>query len=197
MNNRNITKGQDNLIRTLDITIKFGVREFFRKGGFVKKVIGLVIIVGVISLLSAFYIPGFTDKNQSRNAVEGVLDNVIEQNYDEAFKSVYIYDRASDLEPTISFNDAKTKWINRVKDLKEKGTYVVGYSNLRVKLDDTYPVGTVDLVIIENGEKTVKKNVDLWFAKREGNWKLGNLYINADAEEILGVLSGNFNSHEN
>lgn len=158
-----------------------------------KKVIGIVIIVGVISLLSAFFISGFTDKNQSRNAVEGVLDNVIDQNYEEAFKSVYIYDRASDLEPTISFNDAKTKWINRVKDLKERGTYVVGYSNLRVKLDDTYPVGTVDLVIMENGEKTVKKDVSLWFAKREGNWKLGNFYINTDAEEILEVLSGNFN----
>lgn len=159
-----------------------------------KKSIAIILVVVIIGLVGIAVIPGIIDRNQSSNAAKGVLDNVIEQDYEKAFESVYFFDKASDLEPTISFNEAKNKWINRVKDLKEQGTYVVDYSKLRVRLDDTYPVGTVDLIIMENGKKIEKKGVRLWFAKGKGDWKLGNFdYYNGDIDEAWEeVLSGHF-----
>lgn len=160
-----------------------------------KNVITIIISVGVIGLLAFPFIPGY----QSRSAAKGVLDNVINQNYEEAFESVYFFDRESDSEPTISYEDAKKKWIKRVTDLREKGVYLVDYNQLRVRLDDTYPRGSVDLVIIENGEKKIKEDVDLWFAPREDKWKLGNFNYHSDdiEEEWENTLSGNLNYHEN
>jgi hypothetical protein len=161
----------------------------------VKKIITTIVFVGVIGSLAFGFIPGFIDKMQSRSAAKGVLDNVIEQDYEKAFESVYFYDRASDLEPIISYDDAKQAWIQRVTDLREQGVYLVDYNQLRVSLDDTYPKGTVNLVIMENGEKKVKEDVQLWFAQREGMWKLGNFdYRHDDIEEDWeNALSGNFN----
>lgn len=138
----------------------------------------------------------FIDTSQSRNAAKDVLENVIEGNYEKAFESVYYYDVASDLEPIISYEDAKSTWVNRVKGLKEEGTYLIDYSSLSVELDDAYPVGTVTLIVMENGEKTVKKNVRLWFAKDQNSWKLGNLYNSDDNVEILKALSGNMMKSE-
>jgi hypothetical protein len=163
---------------------------------FLKNSITIILIVVIIGLVGMAVIPGIIDINQSRNAVKGVLVNVIEEDFEKAFESVHYYDIGSDLEPTISFNNAKNKWIERVKALKEQGTYVVGYNKLRVRLDDTYPVGTVDLILIENGKKIEKKDVRLWFAKgKGGSWKLGNFdYYNGDDidEAWEEALSGNF-----
>lgn len=160
-----------------------------------KKIITILFFVGIIGVLGYAYIPGVIAENQSRNATQGVLDNLIKQDYEKAFESVYFYDRASDLEPTISYEEAKNKWVQRVKALKESGTYVVDYKNLNVKLEDTYPEGTVDLVIVENGEEKIKENVGLWFAHGEGSWRLGNFnYRHVDIEEKWeNALSGNFN----
>jgi hypothetical protein len=160
-----------------------------------KKILTISVVSLIIALLAYALVPGFIDQIQSRNAVKGVLDNVIDQNYDEAFESVYFYDKASDLEPIISYEEGKKKWIQRVKDLAEQGIYLVDYKKLRVGLDDTYPVGTVDLVFMENGEKKVKKGVQLWFAERDNKWKLGNLNYRYDdiEEEWEHALSGNFN----
>jgi hypothetical protein len=173
--------------------------DFSERVFFVKNILAIIVFVGIIGLLGIAFIPGIIDKNQSRNAAENVLDNVIEQDYEKAFESVYFYDRASDLEPTISYKDAKNKWIERVKELEEKGTYVVNYNQLRVRLNDTYPEGTVDLVIMENGEKKVKEDVRLWFGKNESGWKLGNLdYYKDDTEEDWEkALSGHFSNSIN
>jgi len=138
---------------------------------------------------------GFIDQYQSRNAAKRVLDNVIDQEYEKAFESIYFYDVASDLAPIISYEDAKDKWIKRVKDLKEKNIYLIDYNHLRVHLDDTYPVGTVDLIFMENGKRAVKENVHLWFAPKENSWRLGNFdYLSEDQdEEWEFALSGQFN----
>lgn len=160
-----------------------------------KKIITIIAVIVIIGLLAFAFVPGFIDKMQSRNAATDILDNVIEQDYEKAFESVYYFDQASDLEPIISYEVAKKKWVQRVKDLRENGVYLVDYNQLRVRLDDTYPRGSVDLVIIENGEKKIKEDVGLWFALREEEWKLGNFdYHNDDIEEEWEkALSGNFN----
>ena len=156
-----------------------------------KKFIGGIVFVIIIGVLSVVFFPGLIDQNQSRIAAKTVLDNVINEDYEKAFESVYFWDAASDLEPEISYMDAKEKWINRIKELKENEIYVIEYSSLRVHLDDSYPVGTVDLIAMENGERVIKKDVRLWFAQNEDTWKLGNLHSINDQDKLLQALSGN------
>lgn len=156
-----------------------------------KRVTTMIIAVGIIGLLGFVFLPSFIDNNQSRSAAKSVLDNVINQNYGKAFDSVYFFDRASDLDPTISYEDAKKKWIKRVTDLRAKGIYLVDYKQLRVRLDDSYPRGSVDLVFMENGKKKIKEDVSLWFGPRKGKWKLGKFHYHDD-EDWEETFSGSF-----
>ena len=158
-----------------------------------KKYFYLVVLIVIIVFLGYIFVPGLMDSSESRNAAENVLDNLIKGNYEKAFDSVYYYDKASDLEPTISYIDAKNKWIERVKSLKTNGVYIVDYTQLRVELEDTYPVGSVNLVVMENGTEKIKEDVQLWFGKSEDGWKLGNLnYYKGDVDEDWEIaLSGN------
>jgi hypothetical protein len=118
------------------------------------------------------------------------MKNLVQENYEQAFEYVCYYDVASDLPPQISYDTAKSVWVHRVKELKDKGTYVKGYKELIVRLDDTYPVGTVTLIIIDQGqEKTVK--MDIWFGSSSGKWKVGNLYENSNSKtELEKAISG-------
>lgn len=140
------------------------------------KKVPMTIFILIVGLIGITLTPGIIDEFQAKRSAADVLDRLVEQNYGKAFESVYFYDEASDLNPTITYERAKSKWTKRVKDLSEKGTYVVDYKNLIVKLDDSYPVGTVDLIIMENGIENVIEDVRLWFGRTEGSWKLGNLY---------------------
>lgn len=144
----------------------------------------IVTVILLCVVVGALFLPGAADRYQSRQAAKGALDNLVNQNYEKAFESIYYFDVASDLEPTINFKEAETKWIQRVNDLEEDGTYVTGYKGLKVKLDDTYPIGSVDLTIMENGKETVKKNVRLLFFPSDTGWNLGgfNFYSGDDAD---------------
>jgi hypothetical protein len=160
-----------------------------------KKLLTFVAVVVILGLLSFAFLPGLIDQTQSKNAAKNVLENVIEQNYEKAFESIYFFDRESDVEPTISYKDAKKEWIQRVTALRDEGIYLVDYKRLQVQLDDTYPTGTVDLVIMEDGEEKIKKDVWLWFARGDEKWKLGMIdyYHDDKEEEWEKALSGNFN----
>jgi hypothetical protein len=155
----------------------------------------IVIFLVIIGISSVLFVPNIIDNFQVRNAAEGVLDHIIEQEYEHAFKYVYYYDQASDLEPIISYDDAKYKWIERVKSLKEDGIYLVDYTRLRIWQDDGYPMGEVDLVLTINGEKLKKEDVRLWFGRTSDGWKLGNFdYYRQEKEEPWErVFSGNLN----
>jgi hypothetical protein len=160
----------------------------------VKKIFGIIAIMAGFSLLSAFVVPGLADMLQSKQAAKHVLENLKEQNYEAAFDRIHFYDVASDLSPTIPYGEAKEIWSKRVQSLKENGTYLVDYKDLYVELDDTYPTGKVDLVMMINGKKKYLEDVSLWFGFQDRKWGLGNLhdFINTDQEEDWEkALSGN------
>lgn len=157
-----------------------------------RKVLAVIVSIGIVLLLGLNIIPKLMVENESKNAAEKVLDNIIEGNFEKAFEGVYYFDQASDLEPSISYDQAKKRWVERVNSLSEDGVYIVGYDELQVVLDDSYPRGTVNLVIKENGVEKVKEEVDLWFGKSKDGWKLGilNYYKNDEEENWEIALSG-------
>ena len=136
-------------------------------------------------LAAAFYLPEMNDRYQTKRVAKDVLNHLVAQEFDQAFEGIHYYDKAFDLEATITYKEAQHIWVKRLKELKEDGTYIVDYDGLRVKLDDTYPEGEVDLILMENGKQTVKKNVYFWFGYSKNGWGLGNFqYYSGDYDQI-------------
>jgi hypothetical protein len=154
------------------------------------KIIKFISIALVIGVLLGIFGGAIRNGILSQFSANKFLKSLVQENYEQAFKYVYYYDVASDLSPQISNKKAKSIWIDRVKTLKDKGTYIKGYRDLRVRLDDTYPIGTVTLTIVEQGqEKTLEMNI--WFGPSYGKWKVGNLYEDSRTEtELEKAVSG-------
>lgn len=154
------------------------------------KIITFISIALVIGVLAGIFGGALKNRILSQYSANKFLQNLIQENYEQAFKYVYYYDVASDLSPKISNSKAKSIWIDRVKALKDKGTYVKGYTDLRIRLDDTYPAGTVTLIIVEEGqEKTIEMSV--WFGPSYGKWKVGSIHGNsAPKTELENAISG-------
>lgn len=160
----------------------------------------LAAIIFFTLLLAVFYLPKMNDRYQTKQVAKDVLNHLVAQEFEQAFEGIHYYDKASDLEATIAYKEAKNIWVKRMKKLKENGTYIVDFDGLRVNLDDTYPEGEVDLILMENGKQTVKKHVYLWFGYSKNGWGLGNFqYYNGDnnydeIEEWEKALSGHIES---
>lgn len=148
------------------------------------KIISFVSIALVIGVLAGIFGGSFLDGRKAQASAKRFFKNLVQENYEQAFEYVHYYDAASDLPPQISKSKAKSIWIDRVKALKDKGTYVKGYRDLNIRLDDSYPVGTVTLIVIEQGQEKAL-NMDIWFGSFNGEWKVGNLYENSSSQTDL------------
>ncbi|UFJ40749.1 hypothetical protein LOK74_22605 [Brevibacillus humidisoli] len=102
------------------------------------------------------------------------LDHLTSGQFERAFDYVYYYNRAYDEEVTISEEEARKIWVDRVKRLKEQGTYVKAYQDLRVWQDDGWVNGRAVLSVVENGGEQ-RYEVYVAFNKEQGQWKVSNL----------------------
>ena len=165
-----------------------------------KSILKFAAVIFFILLLAAFYLPEMNNRYQTKRVAKDVLNHLVAQEFDQAFEGIHYYDKASDLEATITYKEAQNIWVKRMRKLKEDGTYIVDYDRLRVKLDDTYPKGEVVIILMENGKQTVKKNVYIWFGYSNNGWGLGNFqYYSGDnnydeVEEWEKALSGHIES---
>ncbi|WP_088006030.1 hypothetical protein [Indiicoccus explosivorum] len=139
-----------------------------------RKIAGIVALIAVIVILAAFAYPR-TDRYQIAEAAKGVFDHAIEGEYAEAAEYVYFFDGPTDVEPSISQAQGKALWIERIRALEEEGISLAGYEDLSIERDDGILKATVDLIIEMDGGQTVRENVNLMFAERNGDWKLQHL----------------------
>ncbi|WP_461204901.1 zf-HC2 domain-containing protein [Clostridium sp. DL1XJH146] len=159
------------------------------------KYVGIALLIGIlIGILG----PTINSSISAKNSATKFFKNIKEENYEEAFEYLYYYDQASDLPPNISYEDAKEIWINRIKDLKENGTYLKSYNELQVRIDDSYAIGKLELTLVENGEeKTFETSI--WFGPTSDiligpiwfrTWKVGNLNDGTEKSEFEKAISG-------
>lgn len=131
----------------------------------------------VVALAAAvFFGPKFLSKWEARKVAEVFLEQLTQGNFENAFESVFYFDKASDIEPTIPYEKAQNAWVDSVKSLKEKGIYVTSYDDLRIFLRDGghWVSGDVKLTVMENGKEN-RYDVGINFLKRDGKWKISNL----------------------
>jgi hypothetical protein len=119
---------------------------------------------------------------QSNHQAGRFLKDFTDRNFEDAFNRLYFYDKAFDEDVSIPEVMAKKSWISRNIQLTKAGTYIKSYDGLEIQVDDGWPMGTVNLVMVENGKETVYKNVHISFTKADGRWKIGKLQTMKDKD---------------
>lgn len=164
----------------------------------IKKIRNRILSFVVIALFMGVFLNTFGSNAlkicKARAAATNFLDSVSIGDFDQAFDYVAYFDFASDMEPNISYEEAKIVWVSRISALKSKGTYVKAYSRLKVWTDDTYPNGEVILTIVEKGVER-KHRAYIHFAPFSKGWRVQNIYPRngEDQSEIEKALYGYIN----
>jgi len=133
------------------------------------------------------------DYNEPGRNAAAFLKHMVNKEYDEAFQYVEYYS-VSDLEPEMSYDDAKAIWIGRVKRQEQQGFFIESYEHLRTGYDDSYPRGRVLITVNMNGDVR-KMECDIYFGRLSGTWKVGKFTILDEiaaepAHEFLQDISG-------
>lgn len=154
-----------------------------------KRIMSLVVgtlVIGIILGLFGYDLLGFVEVKRSRSVANNFLSELEQGDFDEAFEYVLYFDVASDIQPTISYENAKQIWVERVKQLKENNTYLKEYKDLTVWIDDGAPRGKVIIVVVEKGKER-EYTVYLQFAGE----KIQQLYeFPQDMTELEKAISG-------
>jgi hypothetical protein len=125
--------------------------------------------------------PDLWVKFQASQQASQFLKHAANQNFEKAFDQIYFYNGAYDEDVTISENNAKNSWVNRNKKLFTEGTYIKSYDDLSIRMNDGWPIGNVDLVMVENGREKNYPDVYISFNKKN-KWKVGMLQTMQDRE---------------
>jgi hypothetical protein len=60
--------------------------------------------------------------------------------------------------------------------LRTAGTYIKSHDEISIRLNDSWPLGEVNLVMMENGMEKLYNDVQIHFNKTDGKWKIAGLY---------------------
>ncbi|WP_246941969.1 hypothetical protein [Bacillus pinisoli] len=135
------------------------------------------LVIGIIAILGFLFID--MDSGSARSNTNNFLTHVTKENFEKAFDYLYYHNHASDEEVTISYKAAKEIWVNRVKQLKEEGTYIKSFEKLVMRPDDGWQNGYVKLTVVENGKEVIYDNVYIAFNQVDGKWKVISLQEDA------------------
>ncbi|NBD34521.1 MAG: hypothetical protein GVY30_00815 [Chloroflexi bacterium] len=138
-----------------------------------KKLARFTIIVVVFAFLLAItvIIVKPITRYQTHRAASMYYRHLAAGEFEKSFEYVAYYDRYSDREPQVSYEDARQIWVSRVKEMRRNGLYLTEMERIQILIDDGYPIGKVDATIFDNGaEKSVTQ--DVHFMRRFGKWRI-------------------------
>jgi hypothetical protein len=119
---------------------------------------------------------------QANHQAGRFLKDFTDKKFDHAFNRLYFFDGNYDGDVSISEATAKRNWVTRNTKMMNSGTYILSYNGLHIRMNDGWPVGTVNLVMMENGKKKIYKDVHIAFSKKDGTWKIGMLHTTKNVE---------------
>lgn len=123
------------------------------KGDTMKRKVAIVAAVIVIGYLGSLIFAWNWEAVYGRYIASKFFDNIIANNYEEAFDYIYYYDYLeTHFKRTIAYDVAKEAWVARMRDLQNRGVAPVAFSDLTMKRDDGYGYGELTLSVAENGE---------------------------------------------
>lgn len=148
-----------------------------------KKIRKIIWLLSGLFLLSfaLLFGPDLWVKYQASQQASKFLKHAANQDFEKAFDQIYFFNGAYDEDVTISEENAKYSWVNRNKKLFTEGTYIKSYDNLSIRMDDGWPIGNVNLVMVENGKEKNYPDAYISFNKKH-KWKVGMLQTMQERE---------------
>ena len=104
----------------------------------------------ILTLLLAVFLH-YWDVIYGRIMAASFFSNLKNGHFQDASNDVYY---SSQFNLGSDMRNANELWVNRVQDLKNRGTYIQNYQDLKVFHDDGEAVGKVTLSIMENGKSS-------------------------------------------
>src|SRR5690606_32692671 len=120
----------------------------------------LVAILAMIMLIKS-------ERSYARSTAKALLNELIQGNWEHAFEYVNYHDGPVDEDVHIAYEEAKAIWVNRVKELQLRGTFLKDYSNLQIRMDDGWAQGNAVVTLVENGEEK-RLELHIGFQKVDG-----------------------------
>ena len=154
----------------------------------------LILLFLAITIPAALYIYQFLFPAYiASKTADGFLGALRDNDLKAAFQHVSYFDTNSDVRPYISYKDAEKRWVARVGKLKKQGSYLKSYSDIKTWTDDAYPVGEVNVTIVEDGHaKTYRAAIH--FSWLHGKMKIQAIYpspYDGALDGFEGAISGN------
>lgn len=135
--------------------------------------IGMIVLITLLVGGSIAYGGSIQTYVEVKQLTGTFFDELSDQQFEAAFESVGYYDFASDVEPTISKEDAKMAWVTRMEKAYNEGTYVEKVFDVGISFNDTYPSATAIMHYLDNGEWQ-ERVVFISYIYQDG-WKIGSV----------------------
>ncbi|WP_134685708.1 hypothetical protein [Brevibacillus migulae] len=144
-----------------------------------RKSVGMALVCAVILLgfFSVDYIldpPGIIGKVQGQKNASSFLAHLMAGEEEKAFDYLYYFDGIIDEEVKISYEDAKAIWVERVKNERSQGTYIMDYHDLTITSHDGWVNGRAKITVMNNGKPAIH-DVSIHFQPVDGTWKVVGL----------------------
>lgn len=137
--------------------------------------LSILLFVAVAAPVGLYFYHFIIPAYATSRVAGSFLDCLVRDDFKGALQNVAYFDEYSDFPPTISYRDAERLWIGRVKSLKQSGTYIKSFSNVRTSIDDGYPVGDVMLTVVKKGREDTYR-ASIHFSNTHGRWKIQAIY---------------------
>ncbi|MFC4768172.1 hypothetical protein [Effusibacillus consociatus] len=109
----------------------------------------------------------------AKNRSKLLLEDVLKDKLNFAFEYVS-YDNFS---PDMPHDDAKNVWVKRIETLREEGTYLKEYKDLKIWITDGNPHGEVTIVMIVKGKEMERREEIIFSRSSEDQyWKVQNFF---------------------
>lgn len=133
------------------------------------------LVIAIVALMLLMIMIAITVKPitryQTHRAASMYYRHLATGEFEKAFEYVAYYDRCSDLEPEVPYEDAQRIWVSRVNEMRENGLYLAEAERIQVLIDDGYPIGKAYVTIVDNGMKQ-SMTQDVRFVRLFGKWRV-------------------------
>ncbi|MDI6816683.1 MAG: hypothetical protein QME41_05775 [Actinomycetota bacterium] len=159
----------------------------------------LLLIFLAITAPAAIYVyqflfPAYVASKAADEFLGALRDNDLKA----AFQHVSYFDTNSDVRPYISYKEAEERWVARVGKLRKEGIYLKSYSDIKTWTDDAYPVGEVNVTIVEDGRANTYR-ASIHFSRLHGKMKIQAIHspsYDGALDGFEGAISGNLMPEE-
>lgn len=143
----------------------------------VKVLFALVVIFGMVFLIANYNV------YRTEHRMKRFFEDVLNEQYEKAFDSVYYFEVSVDIEPEIKYEDAKQIWVARVKEAKSNKTYLAGFSKVNAYVSDSYMNGSARLTFFING-KEYEEDFYIGLSLKDNEWKISSLQVRSNEEDF-------------